>query len=233
VPLFETSSVTHLSFDCYGTLIDWETGIGDALEPIIKRHAIDLTRQQLLSLYAEAESTAEMEPYRPYRDILRRVTQKLAKRIGFDPTPEDLVALENSIGDWPPFADTVEALGRLKKRFKLVIISNIDNDLFAGTVMQLKVPFDDVITAADCSAYKPALTVFEQAQERLGIEKEQWLHGAQSLYHDVVPCNELGVRAVWVNRHYHQQGSGATPHATATPDLVVPDLKTLADQLVG
>lgn len=141
-------------------------------------------------------------------------------------------ALPNSLQFWPPFPDTTEALLRLKARYKLAIISNVDDDLFAASARQLGVPFDHVITAQQVRSYKPSHNNFERALERVGVAREQVLHVAQSVYHDIVPARALGLSTVWVNRRRGLSGSGATLPAEGRPDLEVPDLKSLADLLI-
>lgn len=229
----DPASITHLSFDCYGTLIDWETGITDALQPLCEKYGVICSNEQLLELYARCEAAEESDQYRPYRDILRLVTRRIATEFGFHATEREMETLEHSIRDWPPFADTVDALQRLKTQFRLVIVSNIDDDLFAGSAEKLRIPFDHVITAAQVKAYKPSTRVFEHVQRALNLSPDRWLHVAQSLYHDITPANALGLQSVWVNRWQGKDGAGATPPAEATPTLEVPDLKTLADRLVG
>ena len=151
------------------------------------------------------------------------------ERLGFVPTAEDTGALIGSVADWPPFPDSPEALAALKRRFKLAIISNIDDALFAGSQRQLGVEFDWVITAQQARSYKPSHNNFLVAFDRIGLPREQILHVAQSLYHDHIPAKALGLQTVWVNRRHDQPGSGATPKASAQPDLEVPDLRTLED----
>lgn len=216
-----------LSFDCYGTLIDWESGILNALRAILSSHSITLSDNQILDLYAEIESKIESGEHLKYRDILRGVVQELGKRLSFNPTEEEINSLPESLKNWQPFPDTVAALQALKKRYKLTIISNIDDDLFAKTAKHLKTDFDWVITAEQVKSYKPSLRNFEFALQRMGIPQEKLLHVAQSVYHDIVPAKNMGLSAVWVNRRQGKEGSGASLLATGKPDLEVPDLSTL------
>jgi 2-haloacid dehalogenase len=219
---------THLTFDCYGTLIDWEAGILAALKPLAVRHGVSADEEQLLRLYVKYEAEQESGLYRPYRRVLQGVTERIASALGFTPTEEELKALPDSVGEWPPFADTVQALHRLKARYKLVILSNIDNAMFAQTQRRLATPFDAVITAEQVGSYKPAYGHFQAALAQLGVPREQILHVAQSLYHDHVPAQELGFSSVWVNRPSRLAGVGLAPPVQVTPNLEVPDLKTLA-----
>jgi 2-haloacid dehalogenase len=217
-----------LTFDCYGTLIDWERGILDALRPLLARHLVDRADDEILSCYAAEEERAERGPYRSYREVLREVVRQLGDRLGFAPAGGDLDCLGASVGSWPPFPDTVEALRSLKRRYRLAIVSNIDDDLFAVTARRLEVPFDQVITAGQVRSYKPAPAHLETALERLGVGRDRLLHVAQSLFHDIEPARRLGLATVWVNRRRGRAGSGATPAGTARPDLEVADLASLA-----
>jgi len=219
---------TYLTFDCYGTLIDWERGILAALRPILDRHGITLPDADVLALFGELESTAERGPYRTYRDVLATVVDGFGERLGFASMADERAAFASSVVDWPAFPDTVTALQSLASRFKLVILSNVDDDLFAGSARRLQVPFADVITAQQVGSYKPDPRNFRVLLERLGNAPDRILHVAQSLFHDIAPANALGLTTVWVNRRHDRPGTGATPPATAQPDLEVPDLATLA-----
>lgn len=216
-----------LSFDCYGTLIDWESGLLAAIEPILSDYQIETSDREILEFFAQQESIYESGDYLNYREVLRQVMQVLGETFDFEPTDSELDALANSIQDWQPFPDTVAALQALKKRYKLSIISNIDDDLFAGTAKKLEVEFDWIVTAEQVKSYKPSLQNFAFAIERMGIPPEKLLHVAQSVYHDVIPAKSIGLVTVWVNRRKGKEGFGATSPANATPDLEVPDLKSL------
>lgn len=218
-----------VSFDCYGTLIDWETGILSALTAVVGAHGITASEADLLRQYAEIEPQVQAEGYVRYRDVLREVVGRLGTRMGFSPTERDKNLLPDSLKEWLPFPDTVPALRRLKRRYKLAIISNIDDDLFAHSAQRLEVAFDEVITAEQVGSYKPSLRNFEVAFERLRLPRERWLHVAESLFHDVAPAKTLGIASVWVNRRADKGGVAASGTAEVQPDLTVPDLKTLAD----
>ncbi len=224
--------ITHLTFDCYGTLIDWEAGILEAVRPVLERHGVAAANEEILRAYVRLEAELEAGPYRPYREILRGVLTGMGPVFGFSPTEADREALPGSIGQWPPFPDTVEALRRLKQRYALVILSNIDDALFARTAPHLGVEFDAVITAQQVGSYKPAPANFRAALERLAVPREQVLHVAQSLYHDHVPAKALGLRTVWVNRPSRLTGTGVAPPADVQPDLEVPNLQSLV-RLMG
>ncbi len=220
---------SHLTFDCYGTLIDWETGILNAVTPLLARHRIAAEPAEVLALYARHEAAAEAGPYRPYREVLCATLRALAAELGCEPAADELDVLPNSLGRWPPFPDTIESLRWLKARYRLVILSNIDDDLFAGTARQLQVQFDAVITAQQVRSYKPALVHFRTALDRLGASPRQLLHVAQSLYHDHAPAKRLGFTTVRVNRPSRLAGTGVSLPAEARPDFEVPDLWSLVE----
>lgn len=222
------SQYEALTFDCYGTIINWEQGLLSAIKPVLAAHQIDITDSQILELFAQLEGEAEAGGYQSYRTILRQVMQQLGEKLGFTPASDQLDCLADSIQNWQPFPDSVDALKSLKQHFKLVIISNIDDDLFAFTAKILNIPFDFVITASQVQSYKPSTHNFEFAFAKMGIPRHKILHVAQSIYHDIVPAKALGLSTVWVNRRHDQAGSGATLPANGQPGLEVPDLKTLA-----
>ncbi len=231
MPELDFSRFSWLTFDCYGTLIDWDRGILSTLRPILASHGRNLSDAGILELFASIERAEEAGPYRPYRHILETVMMKMAARLVFSLSSAEARALPVALGEWQPFADTVAALRQLKTRFKLAIISNTDDDLFARTATHLQVPFDAVITAQQARSYKPSMNNFRLALERLAVGREEVLHVAQSLYHDIAPANELGMASVWVNRNARPGASGGTGCA-AHPDLVVPDMATLAAMAV-
>ncbi len=216
-----------LTFDCYGTLIDWESGITDALRPVLAGHGIDVAADTALELYAELEAEAERGAYREYKAVLRTVLERLGARLGFAPTSAELRRFSECVKDWPAFPDSARALQALKQKYKLAIISNIDDDLFAFSARRLQKSFDWVITAQQAQSYKPSLNNFRLAFETIGLPKNRILHVAQSLFHDVVPAKALGLSTVWVNRRHDRVGFGATPPAQVEPDVEVPDLQTL------
>ena len=215
-----------VSFDCYGTLVDWETGIAAAIGEVLDTHGMSRSPAEILSLYADIEPGVEAsQPFLTYRQVLRGVMGAVGARLGFQCTDSELDCLTDSLPNWPVFPEVVDALHELKTRYKLAIISNVDDDLFAGTADAMGVDFDAVVTSGQVGYYKPDLRNFEAASARMGVSRQAWLHVAESLYHDVGPANRLGVTSVWVNR---AGGGGATRHTDAVPDLVVPDLATLA-----
>lgn len=237
-----------LTFDCYGTLIDWESGILNALKPVFIAHRVKLRQDDALELFGEFESAQERE-YKKYRIVLENVLQDIGARLGFEPTADEIRAFGESVRDWMPFADSAGALKKLKRKYKLVILSNVDDDLFAYSAKKLGFPFDvsasgeksslgkaksfdDVITAEQCQSYKPSLNNFKIAKQRVGVPQTEWLHVAQSLFHDIAPAKIMGLDTVWVNRRWDKPGGGATPPTEATPDVTVNSMQELAE-LVG
>jgi 2-haloacid dehalogenase len=227
--------VRWATFDCYGTLIDWESGIISGLRPVLASHGVEASDEEILALHAETEhrlqSSSEPGSYVKYREVLREEVREAGRRWGFEPDPSEVGALADSLRHWQPFPDTVEALRRLKGRYRLAIISNVDDGLFALTACRLEVEFDWIVTAEQAGTYKPSTNNFEVAMNRMGVAPERLLHAAESLFHDVVPARELGLSTVWVHRRAGKEGFGATPPADAEPDFVVPDLETLASEL--
>ena len=218
-----------LTFDCYGTLIDWEAGILAAIRPILDAHGIDAGDDDgVLEAFARHEAEIEGGPYRPYRQVLGEVLTAMLGRFGQAPTAAEVAAFGGSVADWPAFPDSGAALARLQTRFKLGVITNCDDDLFAASEQRLGVTFDVVVTAQQAKRYKPNPRGFELAFERIGLPPARILHVAQSLFHDHVTAKRLGLRTVWVDRRAGKAGGGATPPAQATPDLTVPDMATLA-----
>ncbi len=217
-----------LTFDCYGTLIDWESGIFSAVRPILATHGKSISDALLLEMYGELEAQAEQGEFRCYRDVLQLVVNGFGNQLGFEPTDEEKRSLPESLNNWLPFADTVRALEQLKSKFKLAVISNVDDDLFAASAKKLKVEFDYVITAQQASCYKPGISIFKLALKTIGIAPEYILHCGQSVYHDVIPAQSLGMSTVWVKRPSPRAGIGAVKPASGQPDLQVPSLETLA-----
>jgi len=225
--------IEFVTFDCYGTLIDWESGILDALRPVLGNHGIERSDADLLELYATLEPEAQRGEFVPYREVLGRVMDGLGRELGFAPNPNERAVLADSIAGWEPFPDTVEALRELSRYYGLGVLSNIDDDLFDSTAERLEVAFQEVVTSEQIGSYKPNTDNFRALLERLQSDGRNVVHVAQSLYHDVVPARAAGLRTVWVNRGSRRPGSGATPKVRVTPDLEVPDLATLAHEICG
>jgi len=228
------ASAKALTFDCYVTLIDWESGILAALRPWLQEHSLRLGDHRLLEEYGRAESRIEREqPTLRYSDVLRQVHQSLAASLGVAPDPAAAEQFALSIREWPAFPDTVAALHGLKRKLRLIILSNTDHKSFTETQKTLRVPFDAIILAEDVGAYKPDHRMFERAIATvvgMGIRKDELVHVAQSLYHDHVPAKSMGLTTVWVDRYRDQRGTGATvpPDRPVQPDYVVTSLRELA-----
>ncbi len=219
-----------ITFDCYGTLIDWEAGLSHYLQPLLSAHDCHVVESFLFDFYGRTEAALQAGPYRPYRQILEGVLAALGERLGFRPSAQALAGFPQSIADWLPFPDTVPALKTLAGRYQLGVISNIDDDLFELTRLRLGVEFTHVVTAAQVGAYKPDPRPFSAAIARIGVPQSRILHVAQSLYHDIRPATALGLDTVWIDRH-DGHGSGATPSADATPMWTLHNLSELADAL--
>jgi len=217
-----------LTFDCYGTLIEWEAGILSALRPILSAHGKQIDDATLLKLYGDFEQRSEQGKFHPYREVLESVVRQFGDELRFTPTVEEARSLPDSLATWQPWPDTVAALRQLKTRFRLAILSNVDDDLFALTRPKLEVDFDEVITAQQAQAYKPSLKLFELALSRIHAPAHRVLHVGQSVYHDVIPAQALGLATVWVNRPSARSGVGAVKAAEARPDLTVTSLAELA-----
>jgi 2-haloalkanoic acid dehalogenase type II len=212
-----------LTFDCYGTLIDWETGIVAALEALAGRARPPRTREQMLETYAEEEWSQEHHtPHLKYSQILAVTYKRIAENWSAPAPWTECVAFGQSLRNWPAFADTAGALRYLKQHYRLYVLSNVDNESFSYTSPKLEVQFDGIMTAEDIGSYKPSLRNFEYLLERLqsqGIRKNQILHVAQSLLHDHKPANEIGIASCWINRRHGKAGGGATRQLDAMPRL--------------
>ena len=222
--MLDLDAFDALTFDCYGTLIDWETGIAEAL----RRAGLEGADDELLEAFAVHEARLEAGPYLTYREVLAGALRGTADDLGFAPSDDAVAAFSVSVGDWPAFPDSAEALGVLKRHFKLGVITNCDDDLFALSNRRLEVEFDWIVTAQQARGYKPRPENFLFAFERIDVPRERILHVAQSLFHDHVPAKALGMTTVWIDRRHDREGFGATPPADAQPDLVLPDLRSLA-----
>jgi 2-haloacid dehalogenase len=216
-----------VSFDCYGTLIDWESGILGYLRPLLQAKGFEISDSRILSLYSELEPREQAGEYRKYRDVLAGVMGGFANELRLDFSDSETQGLAESIARWKPFPDTVPGLHDLGMRFRLGILSNIDDDLFALTAKHLEVPFDLVVTAQQVRSYKPSRRNFEVLLERTGSAKDKLLHAAESLYHDVAPAREIGIASVWVNRR-QGRSTAASRLADAKPDFEVSTIQQLA-----
>jgi 2-haloacid dehalogenase/putative hydrolase of the HAD superfamily len=219
VPSFDV-----LTFDCYGTLVDWETGIAEAFLHTGREEGMRLDREAVLRAYANIEPEVQTERYRPYREVLTLAAAKTARRVGWPLSQERASFLAESLPRWPPFPDTNAALELLAAAgITLGILSNVDEDLLAGTLRHFTVEFGFCVTAEQVRAYKPAVDHFERARVLVG--ERRWLHVAQSYFHDVEPACTMGIPVVWVNRKREQ------PSGIARPATQVADLARLVDWL--
>lgn len=219
-----------LSFDCYGTLIDWEAGLKAGLAKIAALGDDSLTAADLLETYGQIEARLEREhPALIYPEIIARSVSKTGVAHGIDVPPTLAAEVGDSVPEWPAFPDSAEALARLKERFTLIILSNVDRASFAGSNQRLSVEFDAILTAEDIGSYKPNPRNFDALLSRvdgMGIPRDRLLHVAQSLFHDHVPAKAAGLATVWIDRRGDTPGHGATPipDNVPTPDWTFPSM---------
>ncbi|MEA2328907.1 MAG: putative hydrolase of the superfamily [Thermoanaerobaculia bacterium] len=198
-----------ITFDCYGTLIDWESGIADAFLSTAATDGMTLTREAVLGAYADTEHRVQAASYRPYREILRETAMSVARVVGWPLTAERAGFLADSLPSWQPFSDTNAALERMASVSRLGILSNIDDDLLDATRKHFTVDFDVVVTAQQVRSYKPGHAHFQTARDLIGTSS--WLHAAESNFHDIVPTNTLGIDNAWINRQQQKELPGGTP----------------------
>ncbi len=210
-----------LTFDCYGTLIDWETGMVEALRPLTSRVKRPLSRNAILEAHARHESSQQVQtPAKLYRDLLAVVYRRLAEEWSVDVGWDECQTYGRTVKDWPAFPDSAGALQYLKRHYKLVILSNVDNESFAGSNSKLQVTFDAVYTAEDVGCYKPSDRNFDYMLAKLktlGIKKSEILHTAESMFHDHGPANRHGLASCWIYRRHDQEGFGATMNPGQMP----------------
>ncbi|WP_086668183.1 HAD-IA family hydrolase [Lentzea kentuckyensis] len=204
-----------LSFDCYGTLIDWESGLAAVLSPWAREQGLELSEEKLLLAYSSHEAAVEAEtPFRLYPDVLATAFRRTGAELGREVSDSWARRLGDSVPDWPAFPDSADALARLAKHYKLIILSNVHRAGFAGSNRHLRADFAAIITAEDVGAYKPAENHFralDSTLSELGVERPGLLHVAQSLFHDHVPAKREELPSVWINRRSDRPGWGATP----------------------
>jgi 2-haloacid dehalogenase len=235
----EITDFEAISFDCYGTLIDWETGLAAVLGPWARSHGLGLGDDALLAAYSAHEAREEIaHPRALYPDILGRSFAALGHELGAEVSSQDRQRLARSVPDWPAFGDSAAALAALGQRYKLIILSNVDRESFAGSARRLGASFEAVLTAQDIGCYKPSRRNFDallaQAR-RLGLADGRLLHAAQSLFHDHIPAKRAGLPTVWINRRHGRPGWGATPEpaANVTPDWEFPSMAAFAAAAAG
>jgi 2-haloacid dehalogenase/putative hydrolase of the HAD superfamily len=220
-----------LTFDCYGTLIDWDSGISDLVRPWLSDMRSAVPPDLVVSTFALMQARhQQVRPALLYPEVLRRAWRDIEEQFGWDENPERAETFAHSVGSWKPFPDTVESLRYLSGCYQLGILSNVDNASILSTLKLLDVPFSTVVTAEDVKSYKPGLPHFEEAIKRFaasGIQKSEILHVAQSKHHDMIPGRQFGLTTVWVNRRHGKKGTGATLAATAESDLTVNSLAEL------
>jgi putative hydrolase of the HAD superfamily len=232
---FDLTRFKALSFDCYGTLIDWETGMAAVLGPWAREQGLELGDEQLLRAYGDNEAAVEAEmPATLYSDILAIAFRRMGETLGAPVSDEWAERLGRSVPDWPAFADSPDALARLREHYRLIIVSNVHRAGFAGSNERLRGDFAAIITAEDVGAYKPAENHFralDAALPGLAVERSELLHVAQSLFHDHVPARREGLPSVWINRRHDRPGWGATPEPSEawSYDLEFPSMGAFAD----
>jgi 2-haloacid dehalogenase/putative hydrolase of the HAD superfamily len=215
-----------ITFDCYGTLIDWEGGMVRAFQSEAEADGRSLNAPDIVGAYMAEEPVVESAGYKPYREVLAQTALRVASRLGWPLEPERAGFLARSLPEWQPFPDTNTALERLASRFRLGLLSNIDDDLLAVTRRHFTVEFDLIVTAQQVKSYKPGFAHFREGLAR--ISGKRLLHAAQSYFHDVVPASSLGIPVVWVNRKAEK-----LPDGGPKPTEMVPDLASLAELLLG
>ena len=228
-----------LSFDCYGTLIDWEAGIAAVLSRWARSRRLSLDEEALLAAFSRHEAAVEAaHPRDLYPAILARSMRDLGRELGAEVSEQDARTLARSVPSWPAFPDSRDALSALGERYKLIILSNVDRDSFAGSNRRLGARFTSILTAQDVGSYKPSPRSFEALAaeaSRLGIPEGRLLHVAQSLFHDHVPAKKAGLPTAWINRRHDRPGWGATPAPPAhvAPDWEFPSMAAFADAVAA
>jgi 2-haloacid dehalogenase/putative hydrolase of the HAD superfamily len=231
--MIDFSRFKVLTFDCYGTLIDWDTSIIEIVSPWLDEMRSQVPPDLVVSTFALMQAKHQQtRPTLLYPEVLRRSWRDIEEQFGWPEDDGRAEAFARSVPDWRPFADTRESLRYLSQHFDLAILSNVDNASLQKTLKVLEVPFAFTVTAEDVQSYKPGRPHFDAALGELakrGIEKRELLHVAQSKHHDIAPGNALGLTTVWVNRRFGKKGTGATLAATAEPTLTVRSLAELVE----
>jgi 2-haloacid dehalogenase len=212
-----------LSFDCYGTLIDWRSSVLEIIMPILNDYNIEMTDEEIFGLFLDADRKTISREYIAYREVLTRIMENIGKILNLNLQQRDKTCLVDRFGDWHPFPDSHNALVKLQEQYKLAIISNVDDEMFNLTMRCIGIRFEYIVTAKQVQSYKPSHNNFNVALEKFGVPKEKVLHVAQSIHHDIRPTNELGWHNVWVNRYNEPERTDPAEF----PDLEVPDLASL------
>lgn len=217
----------YITFDCYGTLIDWEGGIREALKKLSGKNSFNLDLTNISDKYIKAELEIETEQYRKYHEVLQLSAKRLLKQMGFDISDADALEFADSIYNWQPFPETHDVLAELKRKgYKLIILSNIDNEIIKRSIELIGIDFDGVVTAEEVGSYKPAYGHWQEILRRLNTQKEEILHVAASYIHDIIPATKQGFDAIWINRNSEE------PTREIKPDLEFKDLRPLSNSLI-
>lgn len=228
---FDLSAIRAISFDCYGTLIDWESGILGAVEPVFATHHVPFEPERVLEAFARHEREVEAEPYLSYAAVLGEAMQRLSREFDLELGPREATALFDSMPSWRAFEETAPCLRALGRRWKLAIVSNVDDDVFEYARKQLEAPLAVVVTAQQVQSYKPRRAHFDELLRRLNLEPSQVLHVAESRFHDVAPAGAMGFPTVWVNRRGDSSAASASGVSDAKPEIEVRSLRELCERL--
>lgn len=235
--MLDPAAFDAVTFDCYGTLIDWETGIREAVRPVLDARGVRPEDDELLALYArleagfEAAASADRRSFTRYRDVLAAVMRGIGDHYGLTLTDREADRLPGSLARWPAFPDTAPALRALRARYRLAVLSNIDRDLFEDTAPKLGVELDELVTADQCRSYKPCPRHFRVGLALLDLPASRVLHVAESLVHDVAPARALGFTTVWINRRGDRGPGASGPGRGVTPHAEFPSLAALVRAL--
>jgi 2-haloalkanoic acid dehalogenase type II len=229
----DSPGIQVVTFDCYGTLVDWEAGILSAVLPLLAGYGVERDSRRVLEAFARAEAAIEAQtPFIRYAEVLRRTFVQMAKDLGFTPRPDDAGVLLDTFHSWPIFSDTTEGLRRIASCVPIGLISNVDDELVAHTIRRLDAPFSTVVTAEQVGAYKPDSRVFERAADALRRAKtstrQGWLHAGQSAFHDLAPARAFGLGTAHVLRA-NSRGASAVPSCAFEADVVAATVMALAD----
>ncbi len=226
--MIDPTSIRAISFDCYGTLIDWEAGIAASIEAIFRAHRTPFDRAAIIAAFGKREREVQRGPFRSYAAVLAEVMRRIARDFDLTLSPVEATALADSVGAWPAFDETPRCLKALQRRYRLAIVSNIDDELFfSGTSRRLATTIGVVVTAEQVKSYKPGRAHFDELLRRLTLKPTQVLHVAESRFHDIEPARALGFSTVWLNRHADSDAQSASgiPGDPQNASGPVPDLE--------